>query len=296
MLPPGPPAPPRWSHEPTSRPGQGPAQALRRQARRRRPGPEGRARRDLRRARAERRGQDHHRRDPRGLPQARQWRGLGARRGPAARRAGLAQPDRHRPAVRGRPRRADRRRDGPPLRGLLPRRPRRGRGHRGRRADRQGRPRGPGQLSGWPAAPPRRRARHRRPPGAALPRRADHRVRPGGPAFVLGPDRGPARGRHDGAAHHALHGRGRAPRGPLRRRPRRPDRRSRRARRARRRAASSRPPSGGTTTRAHEERTLTPRPSWPTSPPATVARCPVSRCTAPRSRTSTSSSSERPTR
>ena len=45
---------------------------------------------------------------------------------------------------------------------------------------------------------------------AAVPRRADRGRRPGQPPRLLGPDP-PPRGRgHDGAGHHALHGRGRA--------------------------------------------------------------------------------------
>ena len=68
------------------------------------------------------------------------------------------------------------------------------RGHRARRAGREGRR--PGQDAvRRAAAPPRRRARHRRRPGAALPRRADHRVRPDGPPLCLGAGRRPPRAR-----------------------------------------------------------------------------------------------------
>ena len=63
-----------------------------------------------------------------------------------------------------------------------------GGGHRRCRADREGRR--PRRLAvGWPAAPARRRPRHRRQPRAALPRRAHHRLRPPGPPLVLGPAR-----------------------------------------------------------------------------------------------------------
>ena len=61
------------------------------------------------------------------------------------------------------------------------------------------------------APPPRRGARHRRPTRAAVPRRADHRLRPAGAALVLGPGRVAARRRHHDPAHHALPGGGRAP-------------------------------------------------------------------------------------
>ena len=65
-----------------------------------------------------------------------------------------------------------------------------------------------------PAAPPRRRHRADRRPGAALPRRADHRLRPIGPPPGLGGDRRPARPRQDRLPHHPLHGRGAAARRP----------------------------------------------------------------------------------
>ncbi len=59
-----------------------------------------RRRRGLRPARPERRRQDDHRRDPRGLPQARRRRGLGAGRGSRAGARRLARPPRHRAAER----------------------------------------------------------------------------------------------------------------------------------------------------------------------------------------------------
>ena len=72
------------------------------------------------------------------------------------------------------------------LRRLLPEPARR------RRGDRRGRARGEGedahpQALGRPAPPGRCRARHHRPPRAAVPRRADDRLRPRGAPPVLGP-------------------------------------------------------------------------------------------------------------
>ena len=75
----------------------------------------------------------------------------------------------------------------------------------------------PRKLSGGQRRRARRRARHRRPARAALPRRADHRVRPGGPPPVLGADRRLRRRRHDDPAHHPLPRRGRGARRPGRR-------------------------------------------------------------------------------
>ena len=60
-------------------------------------------RRVLRPARPERRRQDDHRRDRRGLPRPRRRRGARARHRPAGRRPRLAQPGRHRAAVDRRP-------------------------------------------------------------------------------------------------------------------------------------------------------------------------------------------------
>ena len=61
---------------------------------------------------------------------------------------------------------------------------------------------------GRPAPPARRRARHRRPPGAAVPGRADHRLRPAGPARLLGADRAAEGRRHHDPADHPLPGGG----------------------------------------------------------------------------------------
>ena len=88
--------------------------------------------RGVRAARAQRGGKDHHRRDPRGLPQARRRRGAGAGRRPGPGRAGVPGPDRHRaPVLRGLP---DPLRPGDPrpVRGLLPASPRPVRGDRAR--------------------------------------------------------------------------------------------------------------------------------------------------------------------
>ena len=83
------------------------------------------------------------------------------------------------------------------------------------------------------ATPPaRRRDRHRRPPGAALPGRADRRLRPGRPARLPRP-RAPAvrpSGHHD-PAHHPRPGRGGEARRPDPDPERRPDRRQRQRRR-----------------------------------------------------------------
>ena len=57
--------------------------------------------------RPQRRGQDHHDRDPRGLPRPQRRRGARARPRPRGRRAGAARARRHRPAGGRRPGRAD---------------------------------------------------------------------------------------------------------------------------------------------------------------------------------------------
>ena len=141
--------------------------------------------RDLRPARAERRRQDHDRRDPGGLPAADRGRGPGARPRPRRGRPGLAGPGRRGPAVHRRGRRAHGARAGAPLRRLLPA------------------PEDPeeviaavgltekaGARAGSLSGGQRRRLDvglgHRRQPRAALPGRADHRFRPAGPQVVLG--------------------------------------------------------------------------------------------------------------
>ncbi len=149
-----------------------------------------RARRDLRAARPERRRQEHHDRDPRGLPRPHRRRRARARHRPAARRPGLEGAARHRAAVQRRAGQRDGARAAHPLRRALPEPARGRRGHRRRR------PRGEGvdaasEALGRPAPPRRRRARHHRHPRAALPRRADDRLRSRGAAAVLGPHPGP---------------------------------------------------------------------------------------------------------
>ena len=98
---------------------------------------------------------------------------------------------------------------------------------RRRRRARLGRPRRQGRHphrrpERRPAAPARRGARHRRPPGAALPRRAHHRLRPAGPPRLLGAHPRAGRRGHDDPAHHPLPRRGREPRRPGRGHRRRP--------------------------------------------------------------------------
>ena len=70
--------------------------------------------------RTQRRGQDHHDRDPRGLPRAQRRRGARARPRPRGRRAGAARARRHRPAGGRRPGRADRGGGPDHVRALLP--------------------------------------------------------------------------------------------------------------------------------------------------------------------------------
>ena len=88
---------------------------------------------------------------------------------------------------------------------------------------------------------------------AAVPGRADHRARPARPARAVGPDPAPGRGRHHGAAHHAVPGRGRrARRRPRGDRPRQGDRRP--ARRTSSRPRSARSPGRAPGRRAAERR------------------------------------------
>ena len=189
------------------------AEALRRQARRRRRATSRSPWRDLRLPRAERRGQDDDGRDPRGLPLARRRRGRGARLRPReATRAWRArigvvlqtcavQPELtvgellrlyggYYPAPLSV---AGDARAGRPERAARPSR---------RRAVRR------------TAAPPRRGAGARRRPRAAVPRRADDRLRPLGAPPHLGGDRGPARPRQDRVPDDSLHGRGAGARRP----------------------------------------------------------------------------------
>ncbi len=95
-----------------------------------------RARRGLRPARPERRGQDDHGRDPGGLPQARRGRGRGARGRPGERGRRVARADRRRPPVVGDVRDADGRREPAPVRRLLLEPAPGRRGGRGDRPDR----------------------------------------------------------------------------------------------------------------------------------------------------------------
>ena len=106
-----------------------------------------------------------------------------------------------------------------------------------------------------------------RQPRTAVPRRADHRLRPVGPARGVGSDQEPGDARHDGAADHALHGRGAVPRRPGRGDRGRPDRRRGPARHARRPSAGQGadpvPPPG----RRDSARTGCPRPRGRTATP-----------------------------
>ena len=99
------------------------------------------------------------------------------------------------------------------------------------RADRRGRAAG-GDLLRRHAPSPRHRHEPDRQPTRALPRRADDRARPAVADRGLEDGAGARRPRHDGAAHHAVPRRGRAPRGPDRGPPRGPDHRQRHSRRA----------------------------------------------------------------
>ena len=111
-------------------------------------------------------------------------------------------------------------------------------------------------LLGRHAPPPRPGGQPGRPAAGALPRRADHRARPAQPQRGLGHDPRARRGRHHGAAHHAVPGGGRPARARHRgHRPRQGhrDRDAGRAQGQRRaaRCSRSRPPS---------------RPDWARSP------------------------------
>ncbi len=225
-----------------------------------------RRRRDLRLPRPQRRRQDDHGRDPRGLPQTDRGRGAGAGRGPRARRERLARPDRHRPAVEQPRPLPDRARVARTVRRVL-QPPALGRGD-----DRAGRPGGEGRRAGAqalrrPAAAARRRHGAGRRPRAALPRRADHRLRSLRPAPVLGRDRGPPRPRQDDLPHHPLHGRGAAPRRPGDDHRRRPDRRRRHPRGPRRTREGRRRRSATATPRGEEVTIETARPGAGAQPP-----------------------------
>ena len=170
-------------------------------------------RRDLRLPRAQRRGQDDDRRDPRGLSprDAGEVRVLGVdpAHGDRAWRArigmvlqeGRAQPN------------LTRARDARAVVGLLPA------PQAGRRDDRARRPGGEGRRArraavGRPAPAPGRRPRARRRSRADLPRRADDRLRSGGAPRRLEGHRRPARPRQDGLPHDALPRRGAGARRP----------------------------------------------------------------------------------
>ena len=90
--------------------------------------------------RPQRRGQDHHDRDPRGLPRPQRRRGARARPRPRGRRAGAARARRHRAAGGRRPGRADRGRGPDHVRALLPAPAPGRRARRARRPERQGAP------------------------------------------------------------------------------------------------------------------------------------------------------------
>ena len=106
--------------------------------------------------------------------------------------------------------------------------------HRAGRVARAGRPRGGrgpahGRVLGRHEAAGRPRLGARPPAADRVPRRADRGPGPARPQRDLGDAR--AARRHDGRAHHPLHGGGRSPMRPDRHRRPRPDRRGRRAER-----------------------------------------------------------------
>ena len=177
----------------------------------------GRAGRDLRLPRAERRRQDDHRRDPRGLPAAQRAArcsvlGVDPQTArTAAGGTGSASCSRSRGLGPG----AHPARGGRAVRRLLRASAGRRRDGRPRRARRQG---GRQDLEALrrPAAAARRRPRPDRRPRAALPRRADDGLRPVGSPPGLGRDRRPPRPRQDGLPDHALHGGGAGARRPRR--------------------------------------------------------------------------------
>ncbi len=141
--------------------------------------------RDLRPPRHERRRQDHHRGDPRGLPLPLRGRGVGVGRRPCEAHPCVAGTHRARaPGERARPRvhgARDRRHVRPVLRSLARRR----RHHHARRAAREQRE-ARGNAVGRSEAPGRRCARPDRRPRPAVPRRADHRFRPAGATRTRG--------------------------------------------------------------------------------------------------------------
>gem|GEM_PF-4972249 len=160
---------------------------------------------------AQRRGQEHHDRDPGRIPDALGRRRPSPRIRPGARRRALAIPPRRRAAVLARPRQVEGPRTaGAPARVLhaLPRTLGRRRARRSGRPDRARGQAHPAALR-WAAAPARRGHRHRRQPGTAVPRRTHGRVRPASPPRLPRPG-APARRRgHHRPAHHARPGRSR---------------------------------------------------------------------------------------
>ena len=152
--------------------------------------------------------------------------------------------------------------------------------HHPDRPGREGRRPG-GHALGWPEAPPRPRARHRRRPRPALPRRADHRLRPLRPAPRLGPRAEPARPRRHDPADHALPRRGRAPRRPGRRHRPRP------GASPRARPRSSPPPPERPPSSPSGCRPVSTAPTCPRSASTAASRAASSRC-APRRRRQTS--------
>ena len=217
-----------------------------------------RAGRGVRPARPQRRGQDDHRRDPRGLPRAHGRRG--ARAGP--------RPRAPRPPAPGAGR--DR---APELR-LLPAATVREAVEHFAKAYPAPRDAGEtialvgleekadartNELSGRPAAAPRPGARAGRRPRAGVPRRAHHRLRPRRPAHRLERRTQPPRPGQDGAADHPLPRRGAGAGRPRGDRQGRPHRGSR-----------ARPPSSGPDQAATASPTCPRAGAWstrPTTPP-----------------------------
>ena len=257
-----------------------------------------RARRSGLPARTERRREDHHDRDPGGLPDPFRRRGHGAGTGPGPRHRGLAGADgvvlqSWRDHPRWTPRRLLK-----PSAATTRRTPRPSARVRttwtaagDRRSDRARGPQARDPVR-WSAAAARRGDRHRRTTRAAVPRRAHRRLRPPGAPGVpsAGATTGGAGGHHD-PAHHARPRRGREAGGPG------PDPR-RRSDRGRRHGRLPGTPGRGRGRGAlvgrwravRARRPRTPRRSSETSSPRTARRSGTSRSAGPVWRTPISTS------